>query len=154
LSKTPYGILNQQLLAGRSANLGGMFMGQLDQPMAGREADIYDRIRATQMPEEQRQRLALEERLANQGRLGVQTAMYGGTPEQLALSQAQEEAQNKASLAAIQQAQAEQAQQGALGAQFAELSSNLAFSEGAMRDAQQKRALESLLASQGMLKAV
>tara|TARA_E500000318_G_scaffold110358_1_gene125593 strand:- start:831 stop:2048 length:1218 start_codon:yes stop_codon:yes gene_type:complete len=153
LEQDPYGILNQQLLAGRSANLGGMFMGQLDQPMAGREADIYDRIRATQMPEEQRQRLALEERLANQGRLGVQTAMYGGTPEQLALSQAQEEAQNKASLAAIQQAQAEQAQQGALGAQFAELGSNLALSEGAMRDAQQKRAFESLLTGQGMFES-
>jgi hypothetical protein len=36
--------------------------------------------------------------------------MFGGTPEQLALSQAQEEAQNRASLAAIQQAQAERQQ--------------------------------------------
>jgi hypothetical protein len=36
--------------------------------------------------------------------------MYGGTPEQLAMAKAQEEAQNTASLAAIQQAQAEQKQ--------------------------------------------
>ena len=150
LQQDPYGILNQQLLAQRSANLGGMFMGQAEAPLASREADIYNRIRATQMPEEQRQRLALEERLAGQGRLGVQTAMYGGTPEQFAMAQAQEEAQNRASLAAIQQAQAEQAQQGALGAQFAGLGSNLALAEGAMRDAQQQRALQSLSAGQGM----
>jgi hypothetical protein len=144
LQQDPYGILNQQLLAQRAANLGGMFMGQVEAPLAGREADIYDRIRATQMPEEERQRLALEERLASQGRLGVQTAMYGGTPEQLALSQAQEEAQNRASLAAIQQA-------GQLGAQFAGLGSNLAAQEAALRDVQQQRAIQSLTAGQGML---
>jgi len=150
LGQTPFGLLNQQLTSQRASDLGGMFMGQLDSPMASREADIYDRIRATQMPEEERQRLALEERLANQGRLGVRTAMYGGTPEQLALSQAQEEAQNRASLAAIQQAQAEQMQQGQLGAQFSELGGVLAAREAALRDVQQQRALQSLTAGQGM----
>ena len=85
---------------------------------ATREQDIYNRIRATQEAEEERQRLALEERLANQGRLGVRTAMFGGTPEQLALAKAQEEAQARASLAAIQQAQAEQAQDARLGTQY------------------------------------
>ena len=151
LQRDPFGILNQQLLAQRAANLGGMFMGQVEAPLAGRETDIYNRIRATQMPEEERQRLALEERLASQGRLGVQTAMYGGTPEQLVLSQAQEEAQNRASLAAIQQAQAEQLQQGQLGAQFAGLGSDLAAQEAALRDVQQQRAIQSLTAGQGML---
>jgi hypothetical protein len=48
--------------------------------------------------------------LFNQGRSGVSTNMYGGTPEQLAMAKAQGEAQNSASLAAIQQAQAEQQQ--------------------------------------------
>jgi hypothetical protein len=85
---------------------------------ATREQDIYDTIRATQLGEEERQRLALEERLASQGRLGVQTAMFGGTPEQLALAQAQEEAQARASLAAIEQARAEQMQQAGLSEQF------------------------------------
>lgn len=85
---------------------------------ATREQDIYDTIRATQLGEEERQRLALEERLASQGRLGVQTAMFGGTPEQLALAQAQEEAQARASLAAIEQARAEQMQQAGLSQQF------------------------------------
>lgn len=85
---------------------------------AQREADIYSAIRAVQTPEEERQRMALEERLAAQGRLGVQTAQYGGTPEQLAMAQAQAEAQNRASVAAIEQARAEQLQQAQLGQQF------------------------------------
>jgi len=92
------------------AGLAGQAAGDVLAPMAGREADVFERIRATQRPEEERQRLALEERMAQQGRLGVRTAMFGGTPEQFALAQAQEEAQNRASLAAIQQAQAERQQ--------------------------------------------
>jgi hypothetical protein len=151
LGQDPYGINTQQLLAQGAADLGGMFMGQLAQPMAGRETDVYNRLRAMQAPEEERQRLALEERLFNQGRLGVQTDMYGGTPEQFALSKAQAEAQNQASLMAMQQAQAEQQQQAALGSQFAGLGSNLALSEGAMRDAQQRRAIQSLSSGQQML---
>ena len=151
LGQDPYGINTQQLLAQGASDLGGMFMGQLAQPMAGRETDVYNRIRAMQTPEEQRQRLALEERLFNQGRMGVQTNMYGGTPEQFALSKAQAEAQNQASLMAMQQAQAEQQQQAALGSQFAGLGSNLALAEGAMRDAQQRRAIESLGSGQQML---
>jgi len=94
------------------------FFGQAMTPTAQREQEVFDRIRATQVAEEERQRLALEERLASQGRLGVRTSMFGGTPEQLALAQAQEEARNRASLMALQQAQAEQAQQAALGSQM------------------------------------
>lgn len=74
--------------------------GMLSSPTAGAE-DIYNQIRATQSPEEERQRLALENRLAAQGRLGVSTAAYGGTPEQLAMEKAQAEARNAASLQAI-----------------------------------------------------
>ncbi len=83
-----------------------------------REQAVYERIRAAQRPEEERQRQALEERLQNQGRLGVRTSMFGGTPEQLAMSKAQAEAQNTAMLGAMQQAQQEQAQQAALGQQM------------------------------------
>jgi hypothetical protein len=82
--------------------------------MAQREADVYERIRATQRPEEQRQQLALEERLASQGRTGLRTAQFGGSPEQFALAQAQEEAKARASLGALGQAQAEQLQQAGL----------------------------------------
>ena len=96
----------------------GQFFQQAQQPTTGREQEIFERLRSVQTPEEQRQRLALEERLASQGRLGVQTAQFGGTPEQLALAKAQEEAQNTAAVQAMQQAQAEQMQQATLGQQM------------------------------------
>ena len=76
-------------------------------PMATREADVFERIRAVQRPEEERQRIALQEQLQAQGRTGLRTAQFGGSPEQFALAQAQEEAKNRAALAAIQQAGAE-----------------------------------------------
>ena len=98
--------IQQQALGG----VGGFLTGAMA-PMAQREADVYERIRATQRPEEQRQQLALEERLAAQGRTGLRTAQFGGSPEQLALAQAQEEAKARASLGALGQAQAEQLQQ-------------------------------------------
>ena len=56
----------------------------------------------------------MEERLAAQGRTGLRTAQFGGSPEQFALAQAQEEAKARASLGAMQQAQAEQLQQAGL----------------------------------------
>jgi hypothetical protein len=91
--------------------LAGQAAQQVLQPTAGREAEVFERIRATQRPGEERQRLALEERLAAQGRLGTSSAAYGGaTPEQLAMATAQEEARNRASLSAIQQAQSERQQ--------------------------------------------
>lgn len=77
---------------------------------ATREANVYERIRAAQRPEEERQRLALQEQLQSQGRTGLRTAMFGGSPEQFALDKARAEAQNTASLAAIQQAGAERQQ--------------------------------------------
>ena len=131
--------------AGRGAfGLGEQFMAEAGMPTEAREADVYERIRATQRGEEERQRLALEERLASQGRLGVRTSMFGGTPEQLALSQAQEEAKNRAALSAIQQAQAEQAQAGQLGRAFTGLGSQLSAQDQALMAAQQQRGLGAL----------
>ena len=46
------------------------------------------------------------------------TSQFGGTPEALTLAKAQEEARNQAMISAMQQAQAEQMQQAALGQQF------------------------------------
>ena len=106
--------MQQQLLGGA-----GDFFGQAQMPTAAREQAIFERMRAAQRPEEERQRLALEERLAGQGRLGVSSAAYGGaTPEMLAMATAQEEARNRSMLGAMQQAQAEQMQQAGLGQQF------------------------------------
>ena len=79
-------------------------------PMATREADVFERIRAVQRPEEERQRIALQEQLQAQGRTGLRTAQFGGSPEQFALAQAQEEAKNRAALAALQQAGSERQQ--------------------------------------------
>jgi hypothetical protein len=105
--------LQQQLFSGA-----GGFFGQATQPTEEREQAIFQRMRAAMSPEEQRQRQQLEQRLAAQGRLGTQTAAFGGTPEALTLAKAQEEARNQAMLGAMQQAQAEQMQQAALGQQF------------------------------------
>ena len=106
--------MQQQLFGGA-----GDFFGQAQMPTATREQAIFERMRAAQRPEEERQRLALEERLAAQGRLGTSSAAYGGaTPEQLAMATAQEEARTRSMLGAMQQAQAEQMQQAGLGQQF------------------------------------
>jgi hypothetical protein len=105
----------EQALQGMLMGQSQQFLGQAGLPRGEREADVYGRIRAVQSPEEERQRLMLEERLANQGRLGVRTGMFGGTPEALAMEKAQAEARNQASLMAMQQAQAEQAQAQQMG---------------------------------------
>ena len=78
---------------------------------ATREQDIFGRMQATLQPEQERARLQLEERLANQGRLGVRTAMFGGTPEQLALEKAIAEQQAGLGVSAMEQARQEQALQ-------------------------------------------
>lgn len=98
--------IQQQALGG----VGGFLTGAMA-PMAQREADVYERIRAVQRPGEERERLALQDQLLSQGRLGLRTAQFGGSPEQFALAQAQEEAKNRAALGALGQAQAEQLQQ-------------------------------------------
>lgn len=146
----PFGLSGQQQAAQQAFGLGQQFMGQAGMPVGAREQEVYDRIRATQLGEEERQRLALEERLASQGRLGVRTAMFGGTPEQLALAKAQESAQNQAALMAMQQAGQEQQQQAALGAQFAGLGSGLAGQRQALEAAQQARALQALQGGMGL----
>ncbi len=88
----------------------GLF-GQVGVSPAEAQANIYEQIRATQRPEEERQRLAMEERLLSQGRLGLQSAAYGGSsPELLAMETARQEAMARANLGARQQAMAEQQQ--------------------------------------------
>lgn len=151
LGATPFGLSGQQQAASQAFGLGGQFMQQAGMPTGAREQEVFERIRATQLGEEERQRLALEERLFAQGRGGVQTAMFGGTPEQLALAKAQESAQNQAALMAIEQAQAEQRQQAALGSQFAGLGSDIATQRQALEAAQQLSALQALQTGQGLL---
>jgi hypothetical protein len=92
-----------------------MYFGQARTPIAQREQQVYDRMLTAMSPEQERQRLALEQRMASQGRLGVSTAQFGGTPEQLAMAKAQSEAQNQALLNAMQFAGQEQQRQSQLG---------------------------------------
>jgi hypothetical protein len=96
--------------AAEQANVLGM-LTQDPMQRAAREQDIFGRMQATLAPEQERARLGLEERLAGQGRLGVRTAMFGGTPEQLALEKAIAEQQAGLGVSAMEQARAEQALQ-------------------------------------------
>ena len=111
--------LQNQLFGGA-----GQFYGQAQQPIAQTEQDIFNRMLQVAAPERERQSLALEERLAAQGRLGTSSAAYGGaTPEQMALATAQQEQLNNLGLQARGQALAEQQQyadlgQGMLGAAY------------------------------------
>lgn len=84
------------------------FQNQLNEyDTAGREQAVYDRMQAAMAPQRERSALELENRLAAQGRLGVATNQYGGTPEQLAQAKAFAEADNNAMLGAMGQAQSE-----------------------------------------------
>tara|TARA_R100000951_G_scaffold18091_3_gene14463 strand:+ start:1288 stop:2244 length:957 start_codon:yes stop_codon:yes gene_type:complete len=145
LNQPAFGVDQSQQASGQAFGLGGQFMEQAGMSTADRETAIYDRMRATQRDEEQRQSLGLEERLAAQGRLGVRTAQYGGTPEQLAMAKAQEEAKSQAMLGAMGQARAEQAQTAALGSQFAGLGANLAGQGQALTAGQQQLGMGALM---------
>ena len=102
----------QQQLLGQATGL----FGQVGADPATAQAELFEQMRAVQRPEEERQRLALEERMLSQGRLGLSSAAYGGaSPELLAQETARQEAMARANLAARQQSQAEQLQAGQLG---------------------------------------
>lgn len=105
LGQTPAQIqqsLLQQVQAGAAPmampqQFGGIQQSALEQAQAtlGQATptaqSLFQQMQATLTPEQERQRIALENRLAAQGRLGTQTAMYGGTPESLALEKAIQE---------------------------------------------------------------
>lgn len=123
-------------------------------------SNLYGQLEAVQAPGRERDRLNLEQRLFGQGRSGVRSAMYGGTPEELAMAKAQEEAragnalrarqmanqefqqQTANTLAGIQQAQAETGMFGQMGLEgraqglretTAQAAANQAASEAALR---------------------
>jgi hypothetical protein len=96
----------QEQLLGQAQGL----FGQVGQDPAAQQAALYEQIRATQRPEEERQQALLQERLFAGGRGGLQTAQYGGSPEQFAYEKARQEAMAGASLSARNQALAEQQQ--------------------------------------------
>jgi len=96
----------------------GDFFAQAQADPRLREDEIYGQISEALAPEQRAQQLGLEERLAAQGRLGVRTAEFGGTPEALAMQKAQAQQLSQARLGAAQQARQEQAGLSALGQQY------------------------------------
>jgi hypothetical protein len=123
----------------------GMFFDQAAMPVAEREQQVFDRMMTAMSPSQERERLALEQRLAAQGRLGTQTAAFGGTPEALTLAKAQEEARNQAILQAMEFAGTEQQRQaqlgtGMLGASYVPQAQLLSATTPGMTAAEQRRA--------------
>ena len=74
-------------------------------------SEYYENIRAAQRPEEERNRLGMQQGLFSSGRGGIQSAMYGGTPEQFAFEKARAEAQLGAGARSRELALAERDQQ-------------------------------------------
>lgn len=82
---------------------------------ADREKEVFERMMAAIRPERERESDRLQQQLQAQGRLGVETSMFGGTPEGLALAKAQEEAYSQNMLSAMTFAGQEQQRQAQLG---------------------------------------
>ena len=112
LSEALQGLTDQQQ-AGAGSLFGSALGSQED-----RIASAYEAIRATQRPGEERAAGALDSRLTGQGRSGIRSAAYGGSPEQLAQAKAIAESKNSASLAAIGEARTQQAQDANIGNQM------------------------------------
>jgi hypothetical protein len=74
-------------------------------------SEYYENIRAAQRPEEERDRLAMQQGLFSSGRGGIASAQFGGTPEQFAFEKARAEAQLGAGAKARELALSERDQQ-------------------------------------------
>jgi Domain of unknown function (DUF4214) len=136
--------------------------------------DYYNKLAALSKPEQERQRLATEERLRSQGRLGVSGAAYGGTsPELLAQEQAiaqqqlQRELQSRqaalgergtlltqaqSAFTPLQQLSQQQIAAGQLGATLGQQAANTAYQKGLLTTAGQ-RAESDIAAEIARLKA-
>ena len=142
LGGSAFGLSGQEAAARQAFGLGSEFMGRAGAGMGDREQEVFERLRAIQAPEEERQRLALEERLLNQGRLGVRTNMFGGTPDSL-LWQKLRRSPGSCGISGCSTGSAAQRQQAAIGAQFAGLGSNTPINDRP-KSAQQLQALRAL----------
>lgn len=136
--------------------------------------DYYNKLAALSAPEQERQRLATEERLRAQGRLGVSGSAYGGTsPELLAMEQAiaqqqlQRELQSRqaalgergtllsqaqSAFTPLQQLSQQQLAAGQLGGALGQQAANTAYQKGLLTTAGQ-RAESDIAAEIARLKA-
>ena len=153
----------QQAMQSQLMGKAGGFFDQVGQDPSTAQAQLYEQMRATQRPEEQRQRLALEERMLSQGRLGISSNAYGGSsPELLAQETAIQEAMARANLGARQQSMSEQSQAAELGGMFQGLGyqpqqqalsmfgSGLPSAELAQRGQQRGAELQAVAGGQGV----
>ena len=86
----------------------GLFGGVGQDVAAGSQA-LYEQLRAAQRPEEERERMRMQESLFARGRGGLQSGMYGGgNAETFGFEQARQEAMLNAQIAARNQFGAEQ----------------------------------------------
>ena len=153
----------QQAMQNQLMGQAGGFFNQVGQDPAQAQAALYEQMRGIQRPDEQRQRLALEERMLSQGRLGLSSNAYGGSsPELLAQETAIQEAMARANLGARQQSMAEQSQAAQLGGMLQGLGyqpqqqalnmfgSGVSAAELAQRGQQRGAELQALAGSQGV----
>ena len=101
---------DQQAMQDRLFGMSGSFLDEMGGDPFERQQALYEQIRGLQRPNEERQRLELENRLRGQGRLGLMTSQYGGSPEQFAQDMALGEARNQAAYQAYGQSQADRQQ--------------------------------------------
>jgi hypothetical protein len=104
--------LNDALQGGQDDTYAAMagILGDVQQDRGAREGDVFSKLEAMMQPDRERDRLAMEQRLFNQGRTGVSTSAYGGTPEQLAMQKAIEEQRAGSAVSAMNIANTEQQQ--------------------------------------------
>ena len=106
LQLSPEEQARQNQYLGQSQSLFGGLTGDV----AGGSQAIYEQMRAAQRPEEERDRMRMQEGLFASGRGGLQSGMYGGgNAETFGFEQARQEAMLNAQLAARQQFGQEQA---------------------------------------------
>jgi hypothetical protein len=100
LTLSPEEQARQNQYLGQSQSMFGGLTGDV----AGGSQAIYEQMRAAQRPEEERQRMRMQEGLFASGRGGLQSGMYGGgNAETFGFEQARQEAMLNAQLAARQQ---------------------------------------------------
>jgi len=78
--------------------------------LANTEQTMFDRLQELRRPEQEREQIALTNDLIAQGRQGLQTDAYGGSPEQFALAKAMEEQRSADAIAAMGLAREDAAQ--------------------------------------------
>ena len=100
LQLSPEELARQNQYLGQAQSMFGGLTGDV----AGGSQAIYEQMRAAQRPEEERQRLQMQEGLFRGGRGGLQSNMYGGgNAETFGFEQARQEAMLNAQLAARNQ---------------------------------------------------